>query len=425
MKGLANSGLRQFGTGRRCLKGKSVSDRLDQLSVGQSDVIARTITSDDVVAFARLSGDYNALHVDDEFAARTEFGGRVVHGFLHASLLSTLIGMKIPGPGALYLSQSIDFSAPVFIGDTVEARGRIERIDRETRVVEIETEITNQNGAQVLKGKARAKVLRLPEPSKDVMKRPAPSLGRMLEGRTALVTGASRGIGRATARLLASAGAHVWINYHSSRGAAVELAEEIRQAGASCDLVRADIAIDQDVEQMFRQICNVGGLDILINNAGPKIQSAPFDRVTWQDIESAHRSIVGGTFNVTKAALPRLRESKGTIVTVLTSASLQRTAHHWLPYVAAKSALHAMMKNLAQEVGPSGVNVNMVSPSIVDTDLVAGTPERLRQMMVARTPMRRMATVDDVAGAILILVSPFARFVTGENLLVTGGDVMI
>lgn len=402
-----------------------MSDRLDQLSVGQSEVITRTITADDVIAFARLSGDYNALHVDDEFAARTEFGSRVVHGFLHASLLSTLVGMKIPGAGALYLSQTIEFSAPVFIGDTVEARGRIERIDRETRIVELETEIVNQHGGKVLAGKARAKVLRLPEPSTKSEESPAPGLARMLEGRKALVTGASRGIGRATARLLASAGAHVWINYNSSRGAATDLAGEIRQSGASCDLIRGDITSEQDVELMMHQIAGAGGLDILVNNAGPKIQSASFDRLTWEDIESTHRCIVGGTFKVTKAALPHLRESKGSVVTVLTSASLQRTAHHWLPYVAAKSSLHAMMKNLAQEVGPSGVNVNMVSPSLVDTDLVAGTPDRIRQMMVARTPLRRLATVDDVAGAILFLVSPFARFVTGENLLVTGGDVMI
>ncbi len=402
-----------------------MSDRLDQLSVGQSDAVVRTITAEDVVAFARLSGDYNALHVDDEFAARTEFGSRVVHGFLHASLLSTLVGMKIPGPGALYLSQSIDFSAPVFIGDTVEARGRIEKIDRETRIIEIETEIVNQHGKTVLRGKARAKVLRLPEPEVVSTKSEAPTTPRMLEGRKVLVTGGSRGIGRATARLLASAGAHVWINYHNSRGAALELAEEIRRSGDSCDMVRADITNEQDVEQMMRQIADAGGLDVLVNNAGPKIHSSPFDRVTWEDMEAAHRAIVGGTFKVTQAALPYLRDSNGAIVTVLTTASLQRTAPHWLPYVAAKSALHAMMKNLAQEVGPRGVNVNMVSPSLVDTDLVAGTPDRFRQMMVGRTPLRRLASVDDVAGAILFLVSPFARFVTGENLLVTGGDVMI
>ena len=402
-----------------------MSDRLDQLSVGQSDVVSRTIAADDVLSFARLSGDYNALHVDDEFAARTEFGSRVVHGFLHASLLSTLIGMRIPGPGALYLSQSIEFSAPVFIGDTVEARGRIESIDRGTRIVVIDTEITNQHGVRVLAGRARAKVLRVPEPAKEDKLIGTPGVNALLEGKTALVTGASRGIGRATARLLSSAGAHVWINYNKSRSAAVELAEEIRRGGRSCDMVQADVTREQDVEQMMRQIADASGLDILVNNAGPKIQAAPFDRLAWKDLETAHRDIVGSTFNVTKAALPLLRDKKGAIVTVLTSASLQRTAHHWLPYVAAKASLQAMMKNLAQEVGPTGVNVNMVSPSLVETDLVAGTPDRIRQMMLARTPLRRLATVDDVAGAILFLVTPFAGFVTGENLLVTGGDVMV
>lgn len=118
----------------------SATDRLDELAVGQTETIARTITAEDVAAFARLSGDYNALHIDDEFAARTEFSERVVHGFLHASLLSTLVGMRLPGRGALYLSQSIEFSAPVFIGDRVEATACIEAIDRDTRIVALLTE---------------------------------------------------------------------------------------------------------------------------------------------------------------------------------------------------------------------------------------------------------------------------------------------
>ncbi len=131
------------------------------MHVGYTDSLSRTITAEDVAAFARLSGDYNALHVDDEFAARTEFEQRVVHGFLHASLLSTLVGMKIPGRGALYLSQTIDFTRPVFIGDTVEARGTIESIDNNTRVIGVRMEIVNQRGECVLRGEARVKVLRL------------------------------------------------------------------------------------------------------------------------------------------------------------------------------------------------------------------------------------------------------------------------
>ena len=106
-------------------------DRLRELKVGQTETLSRRIAAEDVDAFARLSGDYNALHVDEEFAARTEFAQRVVHGFLHASLLSTLVGTKLPGRGALYVSQTIQFSRPVFIGDTVEARATIEKIDEE------------------------------------------------------------------------------------------------------------------------------------------------------------------------------------------------------------------------------------------------------------------------------------------------------
>lgn len=401
-----------------------VLDRIDELSIGQTATVSRRVGEDDVAAFARLSGDYNALHVDEEFAARTEFGRRVVHGFLHASLLSTLIGMHLPGRGALYLAQSVEFSGPVFIGDSVEAKATIESIDRETRVVTLLTEITNQHGTTVLRGKARAKVLRLATPPAREAGKVEAATSRMLAGRTALVTGASRGIGRATARLLAANGAKVWLNYHRSHGAAADLAEEIHRDGGSCEIVKADVTEAGSVAAMMDTVTQAGGLDILVNNAGPKITSAPFDRLAWDDMAAAYGAIVGSAFAVTQAAVPHLKKSRGRIVNVLSSAALQRTAYNWLPYVSAKAALLALSKNLAQELGPAGITVNMVSPSMVDTDLVAGTPDRVRQMMMSRTPLRRLATVDDVAGAILLLVSPYAQFITGENLLVTGGDVM-
>lgn len=398
-------------------------DRLSELSVGQTATVHRTITADDVSSFARLSGDYNALHLDPEFAARTEFAEPVAHGFLHAGLLSTLVGMKLPGPGALYLAQTIEFSAPVFIGDRLEARATIESIDADTRVVCLATEIVNQHGIAVLKGKARTKVLRLApqQPAREVDITPT----RLLAGRFALVTGASRGIGRATARLLAANGATVCVNYHKSEAAAFNLCDEIREAGGECDAVKADVRAPEEVEMLVQRASRGERLDILVNNAGPKIASAEFRRVKWQDMATAYADIVGSVFAVTQASLPYLKKAQGKIINILSSASLGRTAYHWLPYVSAKSALHALSKNLAQELGPIGITVNMVSPSMVETDLVGGAPERLRQMIVSRTPLRRLATADDVAGAVLMLASPYARFITGENLLVTGGELMI
>jgi 3-oxoacyl-[acyl-carrier protein] reductase len=403
----------------------SGTDRLLDLTIGQTERLARTITAEDVAAFARLSGDHNALHVDDEFAARTEFGQRVVHGFLNASLLSTLVGMKLPGRGALYVSQGIEFTQPVFIGDTVEARATVLKIDRDTRLVTLRTEIVRSDNDCVMRGTATVKVLRLADPKK---REPAPAQAGsffLLEGRVALVTGASRGIGRAIAHLFAQHGATVWINYHKSQTAAEALAREIADCGGACRAIHADVAREDDVARMMEQLTAEGGLDILVNNAGPKILSAPFARLEWSQLSDAYDQIVGSAFRVTQAALPALKASKGKIVTVVSSAALGRTAHNWLPYVAAKSALLAMSKNLAQELGPDGITVNMISPSLVETDLVANVPDRMREMTVSRTPLRRLATPEDVAGAALMLASPYAAFITGENLLVTGGEHML
>lgn len=405
---------------------RSSNDRLTQLQVGQRATVCRTVTSEDVAAFAQLSGDYNALHLDREFAARTEFAQPVAHGFLHASMLSTLIGMKLPGQGALYLSQTIEFSAPVFVGDALEATAIIDKIDTDTRIVDLTTQIVNQSGQAVLRGRARAKVLRLArEPLAESGKTPPPALTGLLAGKRALVTGASRGIGRATARLLAASGAHVCINYRNSGSAAASLREEILSQGGQCITVKADVMTPSGAKDLVEVAAGADGLDILVNNAGPKVDSAPFARLKWDQMAEAYSAIAGSAFHVTQAALPHLKSRQGRIINVLSTAALGRTAYHWMPYVAAKAALHAMSKNLAQELGPSGITVNTISPSLVPTDLMSETPDRVLQAFIGRTPLRRLATVEDVAGAILLLASPYANFITGENLLVTGGEIMI
>jgi len=268
-------------------------------------------------------------------------------------------------------------------------------------------------------------VLRLREDSPASATRGTPAMGQMLEGKVALVTGASRGIGRSIAALLAAHGAHVWINYLKSAQAAESLLAEIDARGGSASLIAADVTTDDDTDAIRSTVGARGGLHILVNNAGGPIAAASFERQNWQAMAAAYDSVVGPVFRVTQAVLPLMAEAGGgRIVNVLSSAALGRTAHNWLPYVTAKSALLGFSKNLAQELGPRGIAVNMISPSLVDTDLVAGVPDRFREMMIARTPLRRLATVDDVAGAVLMLVSPYAGFISGDNLIVAGGEIM-
>lgn len=395
------------------------------LEIGSSASIRKTISREDVDAFASLSGDYNGLHVDDEFAARTEFEQIVVHGLLHASMLSGLLGTKLPGSGALCLSHAFDFPKPVFIGDTVEAVGTILSMDPVTRVLDVKTEIINQHGERVLEGRARVKVLRLAPAAGPKQAQRFKPMANLLTGQVALVTGASRGIGRAIADTLAAHGATVWINYNRSQASAESLAAAIKEQDGSAFTVKADVTKDDEVAAMIETVARQDGLDILVNNAGPKIHSASFEELGWADMQAALEQIIGGVFRVTQAALPHLTTKRGKIVNVLAAAVLGRTAHNWLPYITAKGALLSFSKNLAQELGPRGVRVNMVSPSLVDTDLVSNIPEKVRQMTVGRTPLRRLATAEDVAGAVLFLASPYAEFVTGDNMLVTGGEVML
>lgn len=130
---------------------------LEDLAVGMTAVFGKTVTEADLVMFAGVSGDTNPLHLDEEFASRTRFGGRIVHGMLTASLISTLIGTKLPGPGCIYISQDLKFRAPVRVGDTVETRATVTEIEPERRRVVLRTECTVK-GQTVLEGVAKIMV---------------------------------------------------------------------------------------------------------------------------------------------------------------------------------------------------------------------------------------------------------------------------
>jgi 3-hydroxybutyryl-CoA dehydratase len=133
---------------------------VDDFTIGQSAELTRTISESDVMAFATLTGDFNPVHVDEAAASASPFGGRIVHGMLTASLLSTVLAMQLPGPGAIYLSQSVNFLRPVKLGDTVIARVEITAIDTTKRRLTLATTIRNERGKNVVSGEA---VVQLPD----------------------------------------------------------------------------------------------------------------------------------------------------------------------------------------------------------------------------------------------------------------------
>ncbi|HPZ43005.1 MAG TPA: MaoC family dehydratase [Bacillota bacterium] len=131
--------------------------RINELEIGQKEFVEKTISETDIYLFAGITGDLNPIHVNEEYAKNTFFKGRIAHGILTAGLVSTVIGMKLPGPGTIYMAQELKFTAPVRIGDTIKAEGEVIELNKEENIAVIKTTCTNQDGIVVLTGKATVK----------------------------------------------------------------------------------------------------------------------------------------------------------------------------------------------------------------------------------------------------------------------------
>ena len=242
--------------------------------------------------------------------------------------------------------------------------------------------------------------------------------------RTALVTGASRGIGAAIARKLAAEGCAVAVNYNHSEEAALKLVDELRSAGGEAEAFRADVsdpaAVQEMVDNVLDKFCQ---LDILICNAG----------VAWQGLfqqmtDEAWRHLMGvdldGVFYCCRAAAPHMISRKsGCIVTVSSMWGVTGGACE-VAYSAAKAGVIGLTRALAKELGPSGINVNCVAPGVINTEMNGHLGAETLAALAEETPLERLGTVEDVAETVAFLTSPGGRFYTGQVLQPNGGLVI-
>ncbi|HET7327410.1 MAG TPA: 3-oxoacyl-ACP reductase [Nocardioidaceae bacterium] len=258
-------------------------------------------------------------------------------------------------------------------------------------------------------------------------------LGRsdLLRDRVAVVTGASRGIGAAIARGLGAHGATVAVNYLRSHDAAADVAREVEAVGGRAEPFAADITDAVAVQSMVAEVSErFGPVDVVVNNALRSYRFDPLARRTawdirWEDYQAQFESSLGGAFNVCQAVLPQMRAAgSGRIINVATDL-VERPTVPYHDYTTAKTALLGYSRNLAAELGPFGVTVNCVAPGLVyPTDSTQPATDEQRDALEVATPLRRLATPDDVAGAVLFFAGGWSGFVTGACLFVDGGLVM-
>jgi 3-oxoacyl-[acyl-carrier protein] reductase len=245
-----------------------------------------------------------------------------------------------------------------------------------------------------------------------------------LKNKVAVVTGASRGIGRAIALELAQRGARVVVNYHRNAEAAAEVVAAIEANGGQAVAVQADVGdIEQAAELIKTALDTFGQVDVLVNNAGTTRDQLLMlmKEGDWDDVL---RTNLKSVFNCCKAAArPMVRRRQGRIINI-TSVSGIAGQGGQTNYAASKAGIIGFTKSLAKELGPRNITVNGVAPGFVPTDLTSDLPEELLQQAIEATPLRRMGKPEEIAYAVAFLASDEAAFITGEILTVDGGLVM-
>ncbi|WHX98124.1 3-oxoacyl-ACP reductase [Neobacillus sp. DY30] len=254
---------------------------------------------------------------------------------------------------------------------------------------------------------------------------------KKFQNKTVLVTGSSRGIGAAIAKGFAAEGATVIVNYLQNKEAANKTVNSCLELGGDAWAIQADVSSQSDVKRMMEQIeLEVGKLDVVVNNAFKSYVFNPdtrkmFSQIKWEDYQEQMDGALKSTYYVCEQAVPLMKkQTKGSIVNIVTNL-VQRPLIPYHDYTTAKSALIGFSRNLSVELGAFGIRVNCVAPGLVyPTDASRQTKDEVKEMIIAQTPLRRIAQPEDIVGPVLFLSSEWSQFMTGQTLLVDGGLVM-
>lgn len=395
--------------------------RLEEIVKGKSEGFEFVVTDPAIRSFLAILSQ--GIDDAEAFQRLAHKGGLHYPGFLGVALFSTLVGMRLPGDLATFLEFSAELDEEIERDRRYRLEGKVTHVSRATRILKADVSVLGSHEAAALvRGKVAALVNAPSGAMPTIAEIRAAAMDMGLEGKVVLITGASRGIGETTAKLLALHGARVIVNYHRGKDDAERVAREIQAAGGNAIPLQADVTSAEQVRDMVAEARRRhGSIDVLINNAVRDYRPVPFLNLTWEEIQRDLDVIAKGAFLCCREVIPLMLEAGGGRIINLSSVTVDNPPPEQAKYVLAKSALVGLTRSLSVEFAARNIQVNMVVPSFVETDLVSHIHQGFRNKLAQDTPMQRHASPIDVAKAVLFLASSHASFTTGQKIMVTGG----
>lgn len=246
----------------------------------------------------------------------------------------------------------------------------------------------------------------------------------MLQGKCAVITGASRGIGREIALQFAKEGANIVLNYRSSEEEALELKKELDKLGSNILIIKADVSNFDEAENLIKEAKNTfGKVDILVNNAGIT-KDTLLIRMKEEDFDKVIEVNLKGAFNCLRAVSPiMIRQKEGKIINMSSVVGVVGNAGQ-VNYSASKAGVIGMTKSLAREIGSKNINVNAIAPGFIDTDMTKVLSEDQKKNIISSVPLKRLGQVEDIANLAVFLASDKSNYITGQVIHVDGGMAM-
>ncbi|HJN60419.1 MAG TPA: SDR family oxidoreductase [Alphaproteobacteria bacterium] len=389
--------------------------------IGARATLSVALTEAHVRRFAEHIGDDNPLHMDDDFARALGFPGRVAHGMSYAAFLSTLIGTRLPGPGALWAAQTYRFAAPAFIGDEITLAAEVVEAVPATRTLRLAIEATAADGRLVMEGESTVVV-----PGAEIGEAGATRVAAAgAEPRVALIAGAGGGLGSAIAAALARDGYSLALCGRSAeRNAAA--AKNLRESGVDAVATALDLTDTESVNDAVAAIRDaVGAPSLVVHAASAALPNAGAESTDWQVFRRHFEIQAGGMHRLLRSTAPAMIESGGGLFIYIGSTATHGAPPSGMaPYAAAKAAATQLAKSIALELAPKGIRANVVSPGFMATDLTASVPSKARKLAAARSPLRRLAEVGEISSAVAFLSSGQSAYINGHDLVIDGGRTM-